>query len=107
MATMDTSTRGRATDVDGDLRRELVRSVAAPSGSMAALFGAIALIPVRTHVGRPLVFVALTAVVAVTTLLGGRVAGITCAVVASLALDTFHSRPFGVLRLDQTAFWIA
>ena len=102
---MDTSTPRVEPRPDDDLRSELVRSLGMPVGSLGALSLGIALVPVRGLLSTPVVIVVFTAVVATTALVGGRGAGMTCAVVAGLSIDSFLRRPYGVLDLDQPAFW--
>ena len=102
---MDTSTRAPARGVDADLRRELIRSLALPVGGAAALALPIAMIPVRSHLSRPLSMLPAAVLVLVVALIGGRAAGIVAALVAGLSVDSFLHEPYGVLSLYQWAFW--
>lgn len=102
---MDTSTRRAVRRASGDLRRELVRSMALPVGSMAALGLTIALVPLRAHVARPALLVVVLVLVLATTLAGGRSSGLVCALVAGLGFDSFLTVPYGELRPDRLAFW--
>jgi hypothetical protein len=101
---MDTSTRGLAR-ADGDLRLQLLRSLVAPTGTMIALGLAVALIPIRTHLGRPLVLLPFAVLVLATSAAAGVLAGAACALVASMSIDTFLHRPYGVLGIGHLPFW--
>jgi hypothetical protein len=105
MAGMDTSTRSAVHGLDADLRRELVRSLATPVGGAVAMTLAICLIPVRSHLSRPLTLLPFAALVIVVSIVGGARSGSACAVVAGMAIDSFLHRPYGVLDLGQWAFW--
>jgi len=91
--------------VDADLRRQLVRSMALPVGSLSAFGLAVALVPVRQHVHMPAVVVPFVAVVLVTALVGGRVAGAYCATVSAFAVDAFLRPPYPVVTFDAE-FWL-
>ena len=102
---MDISTRHRVDAAEADLRRELIRSLAMPVGGGAALVLAVALIPVRSMLSRPLTLVPFVVLVIAVSLVGGAWSGCVTAVVAGLAFDSFLHEPYGVLSLDQWAFW--
>jgi hypothetical protein len=102
---VDTRTRVGVLGLDGDLRRQLVRSLAAPVGSATALGLAVGLIPFRHHLSRPVVLAPFAVLVIATALVGGAGAGALCGLVSGLAIDSFLHRPYGVLSLDQWAFW--
>jgi K+-sensing histidine kinase KdpD len=68
---------------------------------------AVALIPVRDAIGNSSVALALAMVVVGTGALGGRGPAIITSLVAAIAFNLLHTRPFGSLRIDKTADVIA
>lgn len=102
---MDLATRQRTHAVGADLRLELVRSLAMPLGGATALGLAIALIPVRDLLDRPVALLPFAALVITVSLVGGTWPGCVVALVAGLSFDSFLHEPYGVLTLDQWAFW--
>ena len=76
-------------------------------GAVLSVTLAMALIPIRDAVGNSSVALALAMVVVGTGALGGRWPAIVVSIVASVAFNLLHTRPFGSLRIDKTADLVA
>lgn len=75
--------------------------LAAAGGAIAALALALLLSTVRDRIGLANVALLLTLVVVLAAMVGGRIAGVTTAVVAALGFNALHARPYGTLRIDR------
>lgn len=69
--------------------------------ALLALATAGALVGVRDNLDNANVALILMAIVVVAGIVGGRVAGITVAVVASLSFNFFHTQPYQSLRINR------
>lgn len=104
---MDRSTRSAKPATVGDLRRELVASLALPVGSAVALGLPMFLSPLRSLLPRAVLMAVISLVVAVTGFVGGRGTALTAAGVAALSFDAFLTETHGEIRPNRMAFWTA
>jgi K+-sensing histidine kinase KdpD len=103
---MDTSTGRAVGDATGELRRELVRSMATPVGAALAIGLPMALSPLRTVVGRGPLLAVLAGLVIVVARIGGTWSGVIAAGAGAMAFDTFLTAHRGELRVDRVSFWL-
>ncbi len=67
------------------------------------LAAALAMAPARDVLGLANVALLLTLVVVGAAAIGGRIAGVTTAIVGALGFNAIHTRPYGTLRIDRPA----
>jgi hypothetical protein len=96
-----------STAVSSDLRTHVpspsARVGPAAAGAAVAIGVAAVLVPLRdTAFGNSNVALVLVLVVVGAAMLGGRLAGVTTAVVAALAFNFFHTQPYLTLSIEKT-----
>ncbi len=92
----------RATTAPNTRRTGQRDGLAAAAGSIVVLGVALLLAPARDALGLANVALLLTLVVVGAASIGGRIAGVTTAVVGALGFNAIHVRPYGTLRIDRT-----
>ena len=75
--------------------------VGAAVGALSSLFLAAALVGVRGQIQNANVALLLVITVVLGAVTGGRGAGVASAVVAAVAFDFFHTRPYGSLKISD------
>ena len=75
------------------------RAFGAAVGGLGALFAAAVLVPVRSSIGTANAALVLVLFVLVGAVIGGRSAGVASAVIAAMAFDFLHTKPYGSLKI--------
>jgi K+-sensing histidine kinase KdpD len=105
MGWMKTRSARAGRGVTGDVRRELLESMATPVGSACALVLPMFLAPLRGLVGRTPLLAIVAVLVAVVAVVGGRWPGVTASGVGALSADAFLTAHRGAIHPEHLQFW--